>query len=61
MKSSILWLKKHIPEGVASEEELKSLTAKSIRKGFSNWGARHAEAAVVAGTLETQDNSERID
>ena len=61
MKHSVEWLKRQIPEGVCTEEEKKTFTAKSLRKAFSNWGAMHPETAVVRATLETQDHGKRVD
>ena len=61
MKHSVGWLKRQIPEGILTEEEKKTFTAKSMRKAFSNWGRMHPEAAVVKATLETQDHSKRVD
>ena len=46
---------------VASEEELKTLTAKLFMKGFSKWGAEHPDPVVYRVTIEAQDQSERVD
>ena len=61
MKYSIAWLKSVIPSSVASEEELKTLSAKSFRKGFSDWGADHPDPIVNRDIYEAQDYSKRTD
>ena len=61
LRWSVNWVKPLIPPSVASKEELKTLTAKSFRKGFSNWGAEHPDPVVNRDTIEAQDHSERVD
>ena len=45
---------------MATEEELKHFTAKSKRKGFSNWGHNHPDPMISRNTVELQDHSENI-
>ena len=40
------WVKRQLPEGKATEEELKHFTARSNRKGFSNWGHNHPDQQI---------------
>ena len=61
MRWSVAWVKPFIPETVASKEEIRTLTAKSFRKGFSNWGSSHPDPAVNRDCIEAQDHSESTD
>ena len=58
---SVTWVKKLIPSSVATQEELKTMTAKSFRKGFSNWGDANPDPQVRLDTLEAQDHSAAVD
>ena len=61
LRESITWLRPLIPRSIATEEEIRSITAKTFRKGFSNWGAEHPDPVVNRDTIEAQDHSERVD
>ena len=61
MNKAVTWVKKLLAKSVATEQELKTMTAKSFRKGFSNWGAAHPDPEVNRDTIEAQDHSEAVD
>jgi len=64
LKHSIDWVKREFKEellAVCTEEELSSLTAKSNRKGFSNWGYAHDDPTINRDVAEAQDHSVAID
>ena len=64
LKHSIEWVKREFEEEllkVVTREELDTFTAKSNRRGFSNWGYSHEDPTINRDTVEAQDHSAAID